>query len=508
MSKAIFKTLTNDLPPGVVMRIEGTSGESGENVNGVYLSKEAWLNAFKSERFLDGLKRKCHLVWFGHPEEDEPDPAASCGRLNDAKVLDNGEIWAQFDIIDCPTGRLIANYCKGGTIFGVSERGWGDTPSGEAIGEVDPETFICNGFDIVQFPAYPSAIPDVVAIASASDPRYRRILASAKTEIPKIDDIATLRELRKLPNSKTINEMLDGRIEEVQLDSEEIEGRNAEDRSINDERNVALTSTIARKMAQLRSAQNANQSLRQKLNSSRKLISEQSQKIDDLTAEIDSLSAHRIKLKSELLEEQRKSQQAISSGLFNKKNKEKLEQEVDELTNMNQQLVQQNEKLLKQIQQLMAGTEDLKTRVTASAETSRNLSKKLSNVTAELNNARQNLLSAQKEIVNKDKQLSRITSSAGANTMQTQDSRFKIAYLKLLEDAYGVDTTTIRVNSSATPEQIREAVDSEAVKQRKRSAVTKINSATAPNVIITPQEQKDVDETNPAYYENFKIDDI
>jgi hypothetical protein len=502
MSKRIeFKTITDNLPPGVVMRIEGTSGDSGENINGVYLAKDAWLNAFESERFMDGLKRKCHLMWFGHPEEDEPNPANSCGRLNDAKVLEDGEVWAQFDIVDCPTGRLIANYCKGGTRFGVSERGWGDTPTGEAIGEVDPDTFICNGFDVVQFPAFPNAIPDIVAIASSENPNYRRLLASAKTEIPKIESSAALVALRKLPNSRAINELIDTRLAEVKIES--FAQVVVEDTSINDDRLTAVNSALARKTTQLRSSRQDNERLQRRIISSAKQKEEDNNQIAILSAEVEQLSSQNVKLTSELRTALRANRQAcVDSGVFDKF-KRKSEAEIDEVSAYNAELLTQNEDLLHQIQTLQEAQQKSRTRIAASARDNRNLSSRLDAATTELNETRQNLLSAQRDCQVKARQLQRIQSSVSTTKTKPQTSdEFKTAYLQLLGDAYGVDIASVRINGSATPAQIRSAVDLASTQQRRQASITKINSAVVPNVVIQPQVV-DVDETDEEYYANF-----
>lgn len=511
MSKrAEFKTITDNLPPGVVMRIEGTSGDSDvDNVNGVYLAKGAWLNAFRSERFIDGLKRKCHLMWFGHPEEDEPNPANSCGRLNDAKVLDDGEVWAQFDIIDCPTGRLIANYCKGGTRFGVSERGWGDTPTGEPIGEVDPETFICNGFDVVQFPAFPNAIPDIVAIASSENPNYRRLLASAKTEIPKIESSAALTALRKLPNSKLINDLIDTRLAEVRIES--AAQTIVENSTIDDDRLTAVSAALARKTTQLRSSRQENERLQRRITSSANQTANAEAQIAALNSEVEQLSSQNVKLTSELRTALRANRQAnVDSGVFDKFRR-KSEAEIDEVAAYNAELLAQNEELIKQIQELQETQQKSRTKIAASARDNRNLSSRLETVTTELNETRQNLLTAQGEIKRQSKQSQRIQSSSSTRTTprtaktqpQTSDE-FKKAYLQLLGDAYGVDVASVKIESSATPAQIRSAVDTASTQQRRQASITKINSAVVPSMVIQPQAVKEIDETDEEYYTNFK----
>ena len=142
------------------------------NNNDMHLGTELFQNLIASDEFKTALKNRHYIGFAGHPA----DPGCqefkdACIVMTDMKLLDDGTVEGVFDLIDTPVGRIIKTFIDAGVTFGISIRGAGDVASD---GEVDPDTFVFRGFDLVTFPAYDDCIPEFREIAASTDVDKKR----------------------------------------------------------------------------------------------------------------------------------------------------------------------------------------------------------------------------------------------------------------------------------------------------------------------------------------------
>lgn len=123
--------------------------------NGRKYSEELWERVFEDPIMKERIESGVCFGELGHPadrEETDMEKIAVCLREQPKKNKE-GQLVAVFDILDTPNGRILKTLCDYGSKIGVSSRGTGDL-----IGdEVDPETYDCQGWDVVLIPAVKAA---------------------------------------------------------------------------------------------------------------------------------------------------------------------------------------------------------------------------------------------------------------------------------------------------------------------------------------------------------------
>lgn len=164
------------------------------NNNDMHLGRELFENLLESDEYKMAMENHHYMGYLGHP--DNPDCQEfqnACIVMKDMRILDNGEIEGDFDLVDTPVGRVVKSFIDAGVKFGISIRGLGDV---DGNGEVDPEGFIFRGFDLVAFPAYDDCIPEFKAIAASTDAKkkaaYKKVCASIDANLPDISSPITL----------------------------------------------------------------------------------------------------------------------------------------------------------------------------------------------------------------------------------------------------------------------------------------------------------------------------
>jgi hypothetical protein len=135
------------------------------------------------------------------------------------ELKDNDEVYGDFDLIDTPVGRVVKTFTDAGVKFGISIRGAGDV---DAEGNVDPDSFIFRGFDLVAFPAYNDAVPEFIEIAAASDPKYKKIKAAIETNLPYITSVSAIEEIQATLNPHSAEyKKLEARKQDIGVQNEE-----------------------------------------------------------------------------------------------------------------------------------------------------------------------------------------------------------------------------------------------------------------------------------------------
>ena len=122
--------------------------------------EELWNNVFKDPIVTEYFECGGILGELDHPaERTETDTSkvAICMPEKPKKGKD-GKLYARFDILDTPNGRIVYTLAKYGYKLGVSSRGNGDVYEAyDGKEHVDPKTYELKAFDIVLLPAVKSA---------------------------------------------------------------------------------------------------------------------------------------------------------------------------------------------------------------------------------------------------------------------------------------------------------------------------------------------------------------
>lgn len=202
MAKSKVKSeaiIDNDLSePTILGTYEGECADAEiTNNNGLDIKRETWEHVFDSDDYRQGIDKGWFIGYLGHPEDPGcMDFKDACIVMTEGHIEDNGKVYGKFNLINTPVGRIVKTFQDAGVEFGISVRGAGDIINNE----VDPESFVFRGFDLVAFPAYPESIPTFTAIAASTDinekKKFEKICASVKSELENISSTEALAEIQ------------------------------------------------------------------------------------------------------------------------------------------------------------------------------------------------------------------------------------------------------------------------------------------------------------------------
>lgn len=192
------KKITASVNTSILGTYEGEALDTNiTNLNGLDITKEVMDTVKASEDYAVGIENGWFIGFLGHPE----DPACQefqngCIVLTDMDVQDNGKVYAKFNLIDTPVGQVVKKFIDAGVKFGISIRGAGDIVGNE----VDPETFMFRGFDLVAFPAYPESVPTFTAVAASTNledrKKYQAICAAVRANLDSITSSTAIEVLK------------------------------------------------------------------------------------------------------------------------------------------------------------------------------------------------------------------------------------------------------------------------------------------------------------------------
>ena len=127
--------------------------------NGRKYSEELWEKVFNSKIVKELFNCGGILGELDHPEDRQEictEKVAIC--MPEPPIKKDGKLWAKFDILDTPNGRIAATLAKYGYKLGVSSRGSGDTIiDSDGNESVDPDSYDFTCFDLVVLPAVEAA---------------------------------------------------------------------------------------------------------------------------------------------------------------------------------------------------------------------------------------------------------------------------------------------------------------------------------------------------------------
>ena len=196
------------------------------NNNDMHLSREVFEKLMASDEYKRAMANHHYCGFLGHPSDSDcQDYEHACIVMKDMRILDNGEIEGDFDLIDTPVGRTVKAFTDAGVKFGISIRGLGEVG---ADGEVDPDEFIFRGFDLVTFPAYDDCIPEFKAIAASTDAKkkakYKKICAAVDANLKSINSCEALTVLQEQfqDGCDEFNKIQD-RIDELNCDDDKVD---------------------------------------------------------------------------------------------------------------------------------------------------------------------------------------------------------------------------------------------------------------------------------------------
>lgn len=127
--------------------------------NGRKYSEALWEKVFNSKIVKELFNCGGILGELDHPTDRTElctEKVAIC--MPEPPIKKDGKLWAKFDILDTPNGRIAATLAKYGYKLGVSSRGSGDTfIDNDGNESVDPDTYDFTCFDLVILPAVEAA---------------------------------------------------------------------------------------------------------------------------------------------------------------------------------------------------------------------------------------------------------------------------------------------------------------------------------------------------------------
>lgn len=168
------------------------------NNNDMKLNRDLFEKLLTSDEYKDAMAHRYYIGFLGHPEDPGcQDFKDACIVMTDMEIRDNDEIYGTFDLIDTPVGRIVKAFIDAGVEWGISIRGAGDV---DAEGNVDPDTFVFRGFDLVAFPAYVDAVPQFQQIAASKNlddqVKFKRVCAAIEKNIKEVESVSSIEAMQ------------------------------------------------------------------------------------------------------------------------------------------------------------------------------------------------------------------------------------------------------------------------------------------------------------------------
>ena len=146
---------------GILGRLVGVVADfMAPTRNGRHYSEELWEKVFDDPIMKERIENGVCFGELGHPaDREETDIEKVAVVMPEVpKKNKDGKLTAVFDILNTPNGKILKALCDYGSTLGVSSRGSGDTFTDfDGNEEVEPDSYTCQGFDIVLIPAVESA---------------------------------------------------------------------------------------------------------------------------------------------------------------------------------------------------------------------------------------------------------------------------------------------------------------------------------------------------------------
>lgn len=180
MEAKIIESNRANLPEGVLLRVQGLCQKVGiKNANGRLYPVEVWEHIFGDQIWTNKVKEGSMIGEADHPESNVPSIQRASHVIRSVD-WDKGEnVYATFDILDTPTGRILETLFKAGVKVGVSSRGDGSTRRDEEqSADIVEVGYIPDTWDFVINPSTAGAFPSPIHEA-ANAPEYQQAIIDA-----------------------------------------------------------------------------------------------------------------------------------------------------------------------------------------------------------------------------------------------------------------------------------------------------------------------------------------
>ena len=416
------------------------------NNNDMKLNRELFENLFASDEYKDAIKRGYYIGFLGHPE----DPACqdfehACIVMKECHITDDDEIEGTFDLIDTPVGRIAKSFIDAGVQWGISIRGAGDV---DAEGNVDPDTFVFRGFDLVAFPAYNDAVPEFQQIAASKNlddqVKYKRVCATINKNLDKVNDIKTIEAMQEQfnPDSEEYKK-LEARKTDIGIDDENCPECSKEDKEeIMGKKIRSVTEMYMEQLAE-------NKKLKATLASTQAKYERELKSIKRITAS-----------QNKLMQERLDNAEAI-----NKKLNSKLDQTVEANRKLNDKLIEvkaSNSKIVRDLdkseknnliykQKIESSSQDLSDKDTIIAELQSKLDKTViatTKATREASNRGEQIEGLKSEITASKQELGFLEERVQA--MEDMLGEYQQAYANIYANAVGIQASGLTVTAATS----------------------------------------------------------
>ena len=429
------------------------------NNNDMHLGREVFETLLASDDYKRAMENRHYIGYLGHPENpDCQEYEHGCIVMTDQRLLDNGEVEADFDLIDTPVGRVVKSFTDAGVKFGISIRG---------VGEVDPEQFIFRGYDLVTVPAYDDCIPVFKEIAASTDVKkkanYQKICASIDANLKDITSTEALKVIQEqLPQNDSEYAKVQARIDE--LNSADEAKVVAE---VNEQKIAAMTELYIEaaskirelevKLADCESAKAAAvvecTSLKHKQTRLNRLVANQVKVANELaesaTTESEQSNHKLSEIRASLIQVRRE----LRATKTDLENTQKLyDREVLANTRLNQKLTSFTAKS-KEDQKTIKASENLNLKYEHKIENSSKLLSEKDNEIAELTNRVNETVTASRNLTKENNELAARVEAAERNLAAYQQ-----AYANLYANALGVYLTGLPVTASTSVDELKQMI--------------------------------------------------
>lgn len=412
--------LPKNKKPSIIGVFEGECADSNiTNENGLDIKRPVWELLFASEEYKQALKLGWYIGFLGHPEDPGcMDFEHACIVMTDGSIDAQGKVHGKFNLIDTPVGRIVKAFIDAGVTFGISVRGVGDIVNNE----VDPETFIFRGFDLVAFPAFPESIPVFTEIAASTDindrKKYKAVCAAIQNNIKDITDNRTLKALQ----SQFASQSVEYKMIQSQMDKED---------NILAQKLEAMTSMYVAATSQIHKMALENNKLKIQAAHEASVMKRRKQAMDRITA-------------SQL---------------------RKIDEEADNIDEELRRTVTANKQLRREISALNEELNSLKRsnlkyeqRIQSATKTARDYERIISSKDSEIAETVSRLQESENRASNLDVKMSSLKSRVEASERMCEE--YRNAYAQLYSNAAGVDVSSVPIKSSTSISALKQMINS------------------------------------------------
>ena len=421
------------------------------NNNSMKLNRELFEKLLDSDEYKDAIEHGYYIGFLGHPEDPGcQDFKDACIVMTSMEIRDNDEIWGTFDLVDTPVGRIVKSFIDAGVEWGISIRGAGDVDS---EGNVDPDTFVFRGFDLVAFPAYGDAVPEFQQIAASKNlddqVKFKRVCAAIEKNIKDVTSLNSIEAMQEQFNPDSDQyKKLEARKEDIGVGTEDEcpECTDEEKQEIMAKKLQAVTSMYIEQREE-------NKALKATLASTQSKYDREIASIERITASQNSLMQSRLnKVKASNQKLTKSNNQLVVANQQLQSDLDKVEAENSEIS---KELKVSNKNNLIYKQKIESSSADIKARDSEIAELRSRLSKTVvasTNATKQASNRGEQINELKAEISSSKKEFNREINSLEERILATEEllHEYQQAYANIYANAIGIRVSGLPVTASTS----------------------------------------------------------